>query len=84
MSPVPMQKFLLLQFLLRWVTLGIWIVFSVVMAQVSFYVQHEKLNLQLATALSASLLLVVCIALTGLLHGMWRASKSHQKWCAAS
>ena len=79
-----MQKFMLLQFLLRWVTLGIWIVFCVMMARVSFYVQHEKLNLHLATALSASLLLVVCIALTGLLRGIRRASQSHQKWCAAS
>lgn len=84
MSSVPMQRFLLLRFLLRWVNVGIWIFFLVMVWQASFYVQHEKLNLYLATALSASLLLVVCIALAGLVRGMRRATKTHQNWCATS
>ena len=82
MSPVPMQKFLLLRFLLRWMNVGVYTFLSVMMGQLSFYVHKEKLNLYLATALSASSLLVVCTAWSWLVNGMRRASKTHQQWCA--
>ena len=72
-----MQRFLLLQFLLRWLTLGVWIFFAVLAYQVSFYVQREK---RLATALSAGFLGVVCLALMRLLNSVWRMLRDKQSW----
>ena len=84
MSPVPLQGFLLLRFLLRWMNVCVYTFLSVMMGQLSFYVQQLKLNLYLATALSATSLLVVCTAWSRLVNGMRRASKTHQQWCAAT
>ena len=75
-----LQRFLLLQFLLRWLTLGVWIFFAVLAYQVSFYVQREEQNLHLATALSAGFLGVVCLALTRLLYSVWRTFRDKQSW----
>ena len=79
---VPMQKFLLLQFILRWLAVGLWILFAVLAYQLSFYTQREELNIRLATGLSAGSLGVVCIALASLLYGIWRSCTNQQNWYA--
>lgn len=75
------QRFLFLQFLLRWLAVGLWILFTVLAYRVSFYTSREQLNLRLATGLSAGFLGVVCIALGSLLHAVWKTFSSQQHWC---
>ena len=77
------QRFLLLQFLLRWLAIGVWVLFAVLAYHVSFYVQHEQLNLHLATGISAGFLAVVCTAVARLLYGVMKAFKNQQSWYAA-
>ncbi|KAL3161314.1 hypothetical protein ABBQ38_009668 [Trebouxia sp. C0009 RCD-2024] len=75
-----LKKFLLLQFILRWLAVGLWILFAVLAYQLSFYTQREEVNIRLATGLSAGSLGVVCIALASLLYGIWRSCTNQQDW----
>lgn len=71
-----MQMFVFFQFTLRWISIGIWIVFAALAYKHSF----ELHNLHLATALSAVFLAAAVAIMLTLIHLVIRVAQAQQHW----
>ena len=76
------QRFLLVQFLLRWFVMGVWILFAVLTSRPSFSYGREPLSLHLATAVCATFLVVSCSALISLATRLLKIYRAQQQWYA--
>lgn len=77
---IAVQRFLFIQFWLRWIVFGIWVFFAVMSYRRSFYFENEAINLHLATALSTMFSCITCLALGCLLRRMLKVWRAQQIW----
>ena len=77
-----LQSFLIIQFFLRWIAVGIWLLFAILAFHRSFYYARERTNLHLATGVSAPFLVMACWALFSLASRVLKVCRAKQIWYA--
>lgn len=75
-----LQKFVCVQFLLRWAALCVWLIIAALAYRKHFYRPLKLRDLHLNTAVSAFFLASVVAVLSTLIYFVVRVSRSRQQW----